>query len=122
MCIRDRDKFARLAIWLVTREGVVCPNIRDLFTAGGKGHFLVGKETYKNLPRIFLNLFDNLDFIIETINQTSPIELSEYWGIKTSEKNKIADWIELVSLQSKKIPDARHLNVKQILIKIIAAS
>ena len=54
------DKFARLAIWLVTREGVVCPNIRDLFTAGGKGQILVGKKTYKNVPRIFLNLFDNL--------------------------------------------------------------
>jgi hypothetical protein len=114
------DKFARLAIWLVTREGVVCPNIRDLFTAGGKGHRLVGKKTYKNIPRIFLNLFDNLDFIIETIGQTSPIELSDYWGIKTNEKKKIADWIELISLQSKKISDAKHLNVKQILTEIIA--
>jgi hypothetical protein len=114
------DKFARLAIWLVTREGVVCPNIRDLFTAGGKGHRLVGKKTYKNIPRIFLNLFDNLDFIIETIGQTSSIELSDYWGIKTNEKKKIADWIELISLQSKKISDAKHLNVKQILTEIIA--
>jgi hypothetical protein len=114
------DKFARLAIWLVTREGVVCPNIRDLFTAGGKGQILVGKKTYKNIPRIFLNLFDNLDFIIETIGQTSSIELSDYWCIKTSEKKKIADWIELISLQSKKISDAKHLNVKQILTEIIA--
>jgi len=114
------DKFARLAIWLVTREGVVCPNIRDLFTAGGKGQILVGKKTYKNVPRVFLNLFDNLDYIIETIGQTSSIELSDYWGIKTSEKKKIADWIELISLQSKKISDAKHLNVKQILTEIIA--
>lgn len=114
------DKFARLAIWLVTREGVVCPNIRDLFTAGGKGQILVGKKTYKNIPRIFLNLFDNLDFIIETIGQTSSIELSDYWGIKTSEKKKIGDWIELIFLQSKKISDAKHLNVKQILTEIIA--
>ncbi len=114
------DKFGRLAIWLVTREGVVCPNIRDLFTAGGKGQILVGKKTYKNIPRIFLNLFDNLHFIIETISQTSSIELSEYWGIKTNEKRKIADWIELVFHQSKKISDAKHLNVKQILTEIIA--
>ncbi len=115
------DKFGRLAIWLVTREGVVCPNIRDLFTAGGKGQILVGKKTYKNIPRIFLNLFDNLGFIIETILQTSSIELSEYWGIKTNEKKKISNWIEIVSEHSKKIQDAKHLNVKQILTELIAS-
>jgi hypothetical protein len=98
----------------------VCPNIRDLFTAGGKGQMIIGKKSYKNIPRIFLNLFDNLGFIIDTIAQTSSVELSEYWNVKTNEKRKIEDWIELVSFQSKKIPDAKHLNVKQILTEIIA--
>jgi hypothetical protein len=114
------DKFARLAIWLVTREGVVCRNIRDLFSAGGKGQILVGKKTYKNIPRIFLNLFNNLEFVIETISQTSAIDLSDYWDFKTNEKKKITDWIELVSLQAKKIPDAKHLNIKQLLVEIIS--
>lgn len=113
------DKFGRLAIWLVTREAVVCPNIRDLFTAGGKGQFLVGKKTHRNIPRIFLNLFDNLDLVIEIIAQTSAIELAEYWEIRTSEKTKITDWIELVSKESKKISGAKHLNIKQILTEII---
>ncbi|MBJ7427448.1 MAG: hypothetical protein JHD28_00590 [Bacteroidia bacterium] len=117
----SNDKFGRLAIWLVTREGVVCPNVRDLFTAGGKGEILIGKKSYKNIPRIFLNLFDNADIIIETLLQTSSIELSEYWGIKTNEKKKISDWIEIVSEHSKKIQDAKHLNVKQILTELMTA-
>ena len=114
------DKFGRLAIWLVTREGVVCHNLRDSFTAGGKGQILIGKKIYKNIPRILLNLFSNLSYIIETISETSAIELSEYWNIKTNDKKKISDWIELVSNQSKKITDAKHLNVKQMLIELIA--
>ncbi len=117
----SNDKFGRLAIWLVTREGVVCPNVRDLFTAGGKGEILIGKKIYKNIPRIFLNLFDNIDFVIETLVQTTSIELSEYWGIKISEKKKISDWIEIVSEHSKKIQDAKHLNVKQILTELMTA-
>jgi hypothetical protein len=117
----NNDKFGRLAIWLVTREGVVCPNVRDLFTAGGKGEILIGKKSYKNIPRIFLNLFDNIDFVIETLLQTSSIELSEYWGTKTNEKKKISDWIELVSEHSKKIQDAKHLKVKQILTELMTA-
>jgi hypothetical protein len=109
------DKFGRLAIWLVTREAVVCPNVRDLFTAGGKSDYLIGKKTYHKVPRIFLNLFDNVPSIVETIVNTSAFELSEYWETKTTEKNKLFDWIELVAEHSKKIQDAKHLNIKQIL-------
>ena len=116
----SNDKFGRLAIWLVTREAVVCPNVRDLFTAGGKRDYIVGKNVYQKVPRIFLNLFDNISNIVEIIIQTSSFELSEYWERKTTEKKKISDWIELVSQHSKTMPSARHLDIKQILLEIIA--
>jgi hypothetical protein len=115
----SNEKFGRFAIWLVTREAIVCPNIWDMFTAGGKGEIMIGKKLYSNIPRIFLNLFENLNSIIETIILTSTIELSEYWGIKTTEKKKVEDWIELVYENSKKISDAKHLNIKQILTEMI---
>ena len=109
------EKFGRFAIWLVTREAIVCPNIRDMFTAGGKGKIVVGKNVFSNVPRIFLHLFENFDSIIETLILTSPSELSEYWGFKTTEKRKVSDWIELVAENSKKISDAKHLNIREML-------
>lgn len=109
------DKFGRLAIWLVTREAVVCPNVRDLFTAGGKSDCIIGKITYHKVPRIFLNLFDNISIIIEIIMETSAYELSEYWETKTTESTKLFDWINLVSDNAKRIRDANHLNIKQML-------
>jgi len=114
------DKFARLAIWLVTREAVVCPNIRDLFTAGGKGNYLIKNKVYKNIPRIFIKLFENIDTVLDILINTSAIELSEYWNKKTSEKKKITDWIELVSMNSKSIHGAKHLDIKQMLTKLIS--
>ena len=48
------DKFGRLALWLVTSESVVCPNVRDLFTAGGKDSFTINGKVYNNIPRVFL--------------------------------------------------------------------
>lgn len=117
----SKSKFERIPAWLVTREGIVTPNIRDLFTAGGKDKIIIGTKTYEKIPRIFINLFENLDFTIETLVKTSAIELSEYWGIKTTERKKISDWIDLVSEQSRKISDAKHLNIKQIIIEIIAS-
>lgn len=111
--------FGRLAVWLVTREAVICPNVRDLFTAGGKNDYLVNKRSYRNVPRIFLNLFDNIEYVMQVINETPAFELTEYWGIKTTEKNKLFDWIELIDENSKKIQDAKHLNIKQILKEIV---
>ncbi|MGL4987441.1 MAG: hypothetical protein ACRC5H_09950 [Treponemataceae bacterium] len=109
------DKFGRLAIWLVTREAVVCPNVRDLFTAGGQRDCMIGGRMYENVPRILLNLFSNWFSVFETIMNISAIELSEYWGSKTSEKTKIADWTSLVTRYASKIYDAKYLNVQQVL-------
>lgn len=116
----SRKKFERIPAWLVTREGIVTPNIRDLFSSGGKSDLLVGNKLYKDIPRIFLNLFNSLTLVIEIIAQTSYIELSEYWGIRTTEKNKISDWISLVSEEAKRISDAQHLDIKKIINEIIA--
>ncbi len=112
------DKFSRLAIWLATREAVVCPNVRDMFTAGGKDDFSIGSKTYKKVPRILLNLFNNSSKIVEELFVTPAYELSEYWGIKTTEHNKLIDWIELVADNADKIQDAKHIHTKKILTQL----
>lgn len=116
---KSNDKFSRIAFWLVTNEKIVCPNVRDDFTAGGKGTFNFGAKVYKDVPQIFLKLFKNLPIILEMILQKSEIELSEYWKIKTTENKKILDWVDMVAEQSKKIKDANHLDIKQILLELI---
>ena len=113
------DKFARLSIWLVTRESIVCPNVRDLFTAGGKGDYLIKNKTYKDIPRVFIKLFDNIDSVFEVLINTSSFELAEYWDIKTSEKKKIMGWIDLIAFNSKSVQGANHLNIKKMLTELI---
>ena len=113
------SKYDRIPVWLVNHQSVVCKNVRDIFTAGGKGDYVIGINVYQKVPRIFLNLFDNIPSIVETIMQTPAFELSEYWEIKTTDKKKLFDWIDLVADHAKKIKDAKHLNIKQILTELI---
>ena len=113
------DKFSRLAIWLITREAIVCPSLRDVFTAGGQKSFIIKDTMYNSIPRIFINLFENIENIKEVIINTSPLELSEYWGIETSEKNKLNHWINIVDNYSKTIQSANHLNIRKILNDLI---
>lgn len=113
------DKFTRLSIWLVTKESIVCPNLRDLFTAGGKGDYLINNKIYKDVPRIFIKLFENINSILEVLINTAALELAEYWDKKTTEKKKIMDWIELVTYNSKSVKRAKHLDIKKILTELI---
>jgi hypothetical protein len=113
------DKFSRLAIWMVTREAVVCPNVRDLFTAGGKDAYMIKNKLYQNIQRIYINLFDNIDPLIDLLNDSSASELSEYWEHKITDKNKISKWIDLVWMHSKTVQTAKHLDIKKMLNDLI---
>ncbi len=108
------EKYGRLAIWLTTVKAIVCPNVRDLFSAGGREKIEFKGEIYK-VPKIFWNLLNNVHHITEVLQQTPACELAEYWKIQTSEESKISDWIDLVSQNSKSIESAKHVNIKQIL-------
>jgi hypothetical protein len=88
------DKFNRLAIWLVNMEGVVCPNVRDIFIAGGKGSFNWKEFNFINVPRIILKMLESIDEIYEMMDLTDSETLKMYW--ECSFKSKFPVWIELV--------------------------
>lgn len=88
------DKFNRLAIWLVNMEGAVCPNVRDIFTAGGKGSFNWKEFNFINVPRIILKMLESIDEIYEMMDLSDSETLKMYW--ECSFKSKFPVWIELV--------------------------
>lgn len=114
-----QDKFARVAIWLVTRQSIVNRNVRDMFSSGGQESFTIKNATYENIPKIFIKLFRNIEEVLDVLINTSSIELSEYWNQKTTEKKKILDWIDLVSANSKTVQSANHLDIKKMLTELI---
>jgi hypothetical protein len=60
-----------------------------------------------------------LQSIIQVISDTSASELSEYWGIKTSEKSKINTWINLLDNEAKTITGAQNLDLKKMISSAI---
>jgi len=109
------DKFGPMAIWLIKQEGIVCPNIRDMFTAGGKVDITIGNETYRRLPKIIKTLIDNLPTIYTMIDQCSAEEISKAWHTKPKENNKRSTWIECVSEIVQQSPATRHFDIAHIL-------
>lgn len=108
-------KFNQFAVWLVKTKSIVNPNIRDAFTAGGTGHIKYKGKIYKEVPRILMNLTENLEDIHSILLNTPSIVLTKYWGHKTSEKTKVKDWLNLVSNYASEINTAKDIPIKQIL-------
>lgn len=89
------DKFNRVAVWLVNSESIVCPNIRDVFTAGGQGTIFFNDEVFSNIPQIVMKLTASIKEIKELLLSIDKNELEFFWKISVSDKFK--DWINLIN-------------------------
>jgi len=98
------DKFNSLSVWLVNDHGIVCPNIRDIFTAGGKGAINYNDKIYNNIPQIIIKLTDSINDIKETIATSNREELAYFWNIKVNKP--FENWIDLL------ISNTAHLDLK----------
>lgn len=113
------NKFSRLSIWLATNESVVCPNVRDLFTAGGRGVYEFQGITFSNVPRIHLNLLYNISRIVNTINQITSQELSDYWKVEVKEDLKLSIWADLVIKNTREVPHNSQLDIERVLLSLL---
>lgn len=75
----------------------------------------IGRKIFKDVPRILITLIQHLTSIMQVVMHTPAIDLSEHWQIKTSEKKKLNNWVELVDMQARKIHNATHLNIKEMI-------
>jgi len=93
-------KFNRFGMWLITRNNIFKPNIRDTYTAGGQVTLSIKNRKYHNVPHIFHHLQNNIPEIVDIINGYDSEELFFNWGVKKV-KDRVKKWIKLVDENSK---------------------
>jgi hypothetical protein len=110
------DKFNRLAVWLVNSEGIVCPNIRDVFTAGGQGIIEWKNKQYTGIPQIIIRLSNSIGELKKLLSETDNDILEKYWDM--SVKNRVNDWIGLVNDNSKTLKSFNLVEYLRISLRI----
>ena len=90
-------KYERFSLWLVANYGVVSTSTRDSFSAGGQGNIKSDNGTYKNVPRVIMNISDNKYSIRKIIENTEESILCETWNVKEIETDRLSQWINLIS-------------------------
>ena len=86
------DKFHDILMWFL-RKVVICGNIRDFYSAGGKWH--LGAIA---VPQVIKRFYENRNNFFMRIQEMDSRELNEAWKVKIpSSCNRILFWLELVS-------------------------
>jgi hypothetical protein len=96
------DKYNAITAWLVQKKSIVCPNMRDPFSAGGTEDVKANKNTYKGVPRILYNALIRLKEIKNLIDSVPTNILSRNWGVTVARKNALDKWISVVDRETKK--------------------
>jgi len=89
------DKFNRMAVWLATGEGVVCPNLRDVFSAGGKDCIERDGVSYPGVSKVIGKLYCGLPVVKQIVLDTDRSLLEEYWGVPPEEGKEWGTWCKL---------------------------
>ncbi len=94
----DRTKYQSLAIWAVTKKGIVDHALRDRFTAGGQETIEINGKKYEDIPKIFFHLKNNLAKVVECVKKLDPEEAKYFWNIEDDlgSYTLLPKWLDLV--------------------------
>lgn len=98
-----QDKFNRFAVWLATKESIVCPNVRDIYTAGGTESIKFDGKIHKGQPRVFVHLNNDMDHLKSELSNIDTEFLTEYWGEDNISDDLFSQWSKIASSNLKTI-------------------
>ena len=89
------NKYEKVAV-LALSEGIVLPNVRDLFSAGGKWNHQGIKY-----PQIYGKLYDNNEKIKFLLEEIDIEKLTNFWGEAKQNISLTKQWIAMVQINNK---------------------
>ena len=90
-------KYNRFALWLVIKQGIVCTNIRDIFSAGGQVNLRTKEGVNYRMPAAFGRIHRYHDLIKNTIYDADVELFKEYWNTPNINNDRLSQWIELAA-------------------------
>lgn len=95
---KDIVKYNRFSLWLIIQKGILYPNVRDRFSAGGKTDLRTSSKTYSKLPRIYTTVSRHKKLILHYLKSSELKTLEQYWQRPLDHtESRLKVWIEMVA-------------------------
>lgn len=109
----NHTKFDRFTLWLSVKNRVLCPNVRDLFTSGGRNDLHIDGAVLKNVPQVLFRFFNKIDLIIKELNFTKIEVFQENWRSSVETIDEVKNiWIDTVVESANQSYDFDSFNLR----------
>jgi len=89
---RTRDKYHDVTLYLLTYHGVLCPQARDLFSAGSVAMRADGKRGGRYVERALLDIQAEMRQAAARLDDRLFVE---YWGRSVPPEQRINEWLKI---------------------------
>lgn len=112
-----QDKYKRAALWMCSRYSVICSNLRDTFSAGGKVDEIGGVVFKKKKPQVLKTLYQNRTLITELLSNPDEAlmqDVEDYWGENKSLSLSMSKWLCLMQQTFNENEELKDVDLKKL--------
>lgn len=78
----SKEKYHRVAGWLIRNHGIINPSLRDLFSAGGVGELKSGGKLIYKVPAVLMKLNKRMPEIVKFLSSNQEVGDPIDWGFQ----------------------------------------
>lgn len=110
-----RTKYSQAALWLCSYAQVLCPNVRDIFSAGGQIKYVNGKQLAVPIPQVFKTIAYHMTEIRGILDYPSreTIELIRDFNEELLNKNSGSLFMSWLQLLQEKVGNYIGMRLKE---------
>ncbi|KGF17757.1 hypothetical protein HMPREF1640_06280 [Prevotella sp. S7-1-8] len=111
-------KYKYVAIWLCSHYSLLCSNMRDFYSAGGKIKEYKGVVFNPPLPQIVGNLLrrvDEIKSLLDNPDKDLLQDISDYWDFEYNETDLFGSWVNMLEEQFKGNAELKKINIRKLI-------
>ena len=114
---QGKTKYKRAALWLCSRQALICSNIRDFFTAGGQETDVGTNHFDQDVPQILKRLYDSKDEVLNLLanpDEALVDDISELWAIECNPIYYKTCWMNMMQNVFKENPELKNIKIEEL--------
>ncbi|MBR5686383.1 MAG: hypothetical protein IKX36_00310 [Prevotella sp.] len=113
------DGYKDVSLWLCNRYSLLCYNMRDAFSAGGKLTTIDGYRLKKPYPQVVKRLLEHhqrIERLLQNPDDDILLDIKEYWDFPYNHISLYSSWLNLIKKAFLKNPELKDINIVELLI------
>lgn len=110
--------YKEVALWLCNHYSLLCYNIRDSFSAGGKMTMLNGKKLEKPYPQVVRRLLEyhkQIEYLLKHPDADLLKDIKEYWDFPYEHQELYDTWKSLMVRAFKGNPELKDIPIRTLI-------